>query len=537
MKNDNPISPHIQVYNWHISSLVSISHRITGVLNYTLLILVCFWVISLLLGEENYKYFKIFSNSFIGKFFIIGFILVLFFFRLVLSFLGGNEVAHAPLTSFYAMFFSSIFGLSDNVVQTGQFIIFLGLSYFVYSNLNLMNPSRAIRFFITLALFTIPSFFFLGVVLEPVIWSIVCNSIVLCLLSKKDFKEYRILILFVVTMSFFRISSVFALFPIFIHFLFHHKQFVGTLDKVKNLFNAFAPLIIFIPFFIFANIISTAATNDSSISLARIINALINGTIWNFYVDVISPFFFIIYSLLILIFFRHKFVQLNFYYLIFLTIAFFSLNENVWPFAKYKLELFIPLLISLVFFVSNNIKSNMSLSILIFASLLISFVNINSIVGFPKSCSKTPGKIESQRLSYQLDFGCNYLIRVPYNLSSAFDYLESKNALSRSYVPGVFYGTFAFILNGISIKDLISANKIWDKQQELNKDSLWWGFDANPYEINNDIMIDYVLLSYTANSIELKEKLVSYGWEEVYIDTNKYDLSTIILKRPAYKEK
>ena len=74
MKNDNPISPHIQVYNWHISSLVSISHRITGVLNYALLILVCFWVISLLLGEKNYEYFEIFSNSFIGKFFIIGFI-------------------------------------------------------------------------------------------------------------------------------------------------------------------------------------------------------------------------------------------------------------------------------------------------------------------------------------------------------------------------------------------------------------------------------------------------------------------------------
>ena len=74
MKNDNPISPHIQVYNWHISSLVSISHRITGVFNYILLILVCLWVVSLLLGEENYEYFKIFSNSFIGKFFIIGFI-------------------------------------------------------------------------------------------------------------------------------------------------------------------------------------------------------------------------------------------------------------------------------------------------------------------------------------------------------------------------------------------------------------------------------------------------------------------------------
>ena len=74
MKDNNPISPHIQIYNWHISSLVSISHRITGVLNYLLLILVCFWVISLIFGPENYQYFKIFSKSIIGKFFIIGFI-------------------------------------------------------------------------------------------------------------------------------------------------------------------------------------------------------------------------------------------------------------------------------------------------------------------------------------------------------------------------------------------------------------------------------------------------------------------------------
>ena len=62
MKDNNPISPHIQVYNWHISSLVSISHRITGVINYLLLILVCFWVISLIFGSESYQYFKKFSS-------------------------------------------------------------------------------------------------------------------------------------------------------------------------------------------------------------------------------------------------------------------------------------------------------------------------------------------------------------------------------------------------------------------------------------------------------------------------------------------
>ena len=68
------IRDSIQIYNWHISSLVSISHRITGVVNYLLLILVCFWVISLMFSPENYQYFKIFSKSNVGKFFIIGFI-------------------------------------------------------------------------------------------------------------------------------------------------------------------------------------------------------------------------------------------------------------------------------------------------------------------------------------------------------------------------------------------------------------------------------------------------------------------------------
>ena len=50
MKNDNPLSPHIQIYNWHISSLVSISHRITGIINIIIITLICFWVSLLLLG-------------------------------------------------------------------------------------------------------------------------------------------------------------------------------------------------------------------------------------------------------------------------------------------------------------------------------------------------------------------------------------------------------------------------------------------------------------------------------------------------------
>ena len=72
MKNENPLSPHIQIYNWHISSLISISHRITGVINIIIITLICFWVALLLLGNTNYELIQNFFETFFGKFIIIG---------------------------------------------------------------------------------------------------------------------------------------------------------------------------------------------------------------------------------------------------------------------------------------------------------------------------------------------------------------------------------------------------------------------------------------------------------------------------------
>ena len=68
----NPLSPHIQIYRWHISSLVSISHRITGIINILVITLICFWFMFFLLGESNYEVIKLFLQSFLGKFLILG---------------------------------------------------------------------------------------------------------------------------------------------------------------------------------------------------------------------------------------------------------------------------------------------------------------------------------------------------------------------------------------------------------------------------------------------------------------------------------
>ena len=71
MENKEPLSPHIQIYRWHISSLVSISHRITSIINIIAITLICLWASLLLLGENNYKTIDLFFNSFVGKLIIL----------------------------------------------------------------------------------------------------------------------------------------------------------------------------------------------------------------------------------------------------------------------------------------------------------------------------------------------------------------------------------------------------------------------------------------------------------------------------------
>ncbi len=72
MENKPPLSPHIQIYRWHISSLVSITHRITGIINIIGITFICIWSCLLLLSENNYEMFNLFLKSLFGKFIVLG---------------------------------------------------------------------------------------------------------------------------------------------------------------------------------------------------------------------------------------------------------------------------------------------------------------------------------------------------------------------------------------------------------------------------------------------------------------------------------
>ena len=118
MENKNPLSPHIQVYRWHISSLVSITHRITGVINIAIITLVCLWASLLLLGETKYEIINSLLNSIIGKFIILS-VTWSFSFQalsevrhLIMDFGYGFELKTSKITGLIVIFGSIILSVS-----------------------------------------------------------------------------------------------------------------------------------------------------------------------------------------------------------------------------------------------------------------------------------------------------------------------------------------------------------------------------------------------------------------------------------------
>ena len=72
MENKSPLSPHIQIYRWHISSLVSISHRITGIINIIAITFICLLASLLVFGESKFEFINLLLSSLIGKFIVLG---------------------------------------------------------------------------------------------------------------------------------------------------------------------------------------------------------------------------------------------------------------------------------------------------------------------------------------------------------------------------------------------------------------------------------------------------------------------------------
>ena len=112
--NKNPLTPHLQIYRWQISSLLSITHRIVGVINFLLMILFCSWLILIFLNEDFLVLGKEVFASFLGNFIILSICWTFSFFVL-------NEIRHLVWDLGYG-FDVKISKISGFAVLIGSFI-------------------------------------------------------------------------------------------------------------------------------------------------------------------------------------------------------------------------------------------------------------------------------------------------------------------------------------------------------------------------------------------------------------------------------
>jgi len=74
-----PLSPHLQVYKPQITSVLSITHRVTGVFLFAGALLLTYWLSSAGYGPEHFERAQAGMSSWFGRLLLFGFTFSLFF--------------------------------------------------------------------------------------------------------------------------------------------------------------------------------------------------------------------------------------------------------------------------------------------------------------------------------------------------------------------------------------------------------------------------------------------------------------------------
>src|SRR5580698_4312828 len=74
-----PLSPHLQVYKWQLTSVMSIVHRATGIALSVGTILLVWWLLAAATSADAFNLAQAFWYSWIGRLLLLGWTWALFF--------------------------------------------------------------------------------------------------------------------------------------------------------------------------------------------------------------------------------------------------------------------------------------------------------------------------------------------------------------------------------------------------------------------------------------------------------------------------
>jgi len=77
--HERPLSPHLQVYRWQLTSVMSILHRMTGVALAVGTLLLVYWLIATAAGPSAFATAQDFLGSILGRVLLFGWTVALFY--------------------------------------------------------------------------------------------------------------------------------------------------------------------------------------------------------------------------------------------------------------------------------------------------------------------------------------------------------------------------------------------------------------------------------------------------------------------------
>lgn len=76
---ERPLSPHLQIYQWQLTSMLSILHRITGVGLAAGTVLLVYWFAAAASGPQAFADAQAFMGSWLGRLLLFGWTVAFFF--------------------------------------------------------------------------------------------------------------------------------------------------------------------------------------------------------------------------------------------------------------------------------------------------------------------------------------------------------------------------------------------------------------------------------------------------------------------------
>ena len=128
--DERPLSPHIQIYRPQLTSVLSITHRLTGVALSAGSPMLVLWLLAAVAGPQSYSAFHGFLASWIGLVLLLGWTFSLFFHLC-------NGIRHLFWDAGYGFELKSIYASGWTVVATSAVMTLVAwiLSFSVWEQL------------------------------------------------------------------------------------------------------------------------------------------------------------------------------------------------------------------------------------------------------------------------------------------------------------------------------------------------------------------------------------------------------------------